>query len=201
MGYSTLTMSLAKYIIAAGVLVLAGGFGYRYYKQNGLPAFSTPAPSSQISPSTPNGTSSQTPVRTPPNIDATWQTYRNNALQFLLQFPTRGIYAPKFTVKVVTENDPLVKAGCYDEIGGGTIERVALSGVDFCRVTHALNPPSVAIDTEYWSTKKNGRLAVITFTKKYSTSTPSFKIEDYRTFVTGLMSTFRYPDTSTTTNP
>ena len=193
-------MSLAKYLVIAGVVVLAGGFGYRYYRTNGLPSFSNSTPS-PIASSTQATTPTPATTVTQPTVDATCQTYRNSALKFLLQFPTKGIYAPKFAVKVLNANDSAIKDGCYDEIGGGAIERVNLNGVDFCRVTHALNPPSVAIDTEYWSTKKDTRIAVITFTKKYSTSTPSFKVEDYRNFVSGLMSTFKYPDTSTTTNP
>lgn len=191
-------MSLAKALAVVGVLAIAGGLGYRYYQQHGLPRLPTsPSPTSvQTTPS------SSTPIVgfTPPNLDTTWQTYRNGTLKFLLQFPTKGVYAPKFTVKVVNANDPALKEGCYDAIGGGNVEHLTLQGVDFCRVTHALNPPSVAIDTEYWTTKKDTRVAVITFTKKYSTNTSTFDVNTYRQFVGSLMSTFQYPD-STSTKP
>lgn len=195
-------MSLVKYLVVAGVLVIAGGAGYRYYKQHGIPSFSYPPQVASSTTMMGSNTSTGMTAFLPPAMDASWQTYRNSTLKFLLQFPTKGMYAPKFGVKVINATDASLKDGCYDEIGGGTIQHLTLNGFDFCRVTHTPNPPALAVDTEYWTTKKDARFAVITFTKKYSTSTtPSFDVNAYRDFVGGLMSTFHYPETSTSTNP
>lgn len=187
-------MSLAKYLVIAGVVVIAG-VGYHFYTNRGA---SAPAATDTTGTASSTATIPSTNTRfLPPSVDATWQTYRNSTLKFLLNFPTKGIYAPKFTVKVVKATDTNLKDGCYDDIGGGTIERVNLGGVDFCRVIHAPSA-TVAIDTEYWSTKKDSQVAVITFTKKYSSSTAGFDVNAYRQFVGGLMSTFQYP---TSTQP
>lgn len=192
-------MSLVKYLVAAGVLVVAGGYGFQYYKQHGIPSFRTTSPTSLSATTTELGSSLASFV--PPTVDATWQTYRNTTLKFLLQFPTKGVYAPKFSVKVINESDRSLKDGCYDEFGNGTVQRLTINGFNFCRVTHTPNPPNIAVDTEFWATKKDARIAVITFTKKYTTSTGSFDVESYRNFVGSLMSTFHYPETSTTATP
>lgn len=193
-------MPLLKYLVAAGVIVAAGAFGYRYYQQYQVELPNTPA---TVATSTGTPVPSSPTVITPPAIDATWQTYQNGTLKFLLNYPTKGLYAPKFSVKIINENDAAVKDGCYDAFTNGVIERTALNGIEFCRVTHLANPPTIAVDTEFWTTQKDTRLAVITFTKKYSTSTASnsFDINAYRNFVAGLMSTFRYPGMPTSTSP
>ena len=192
-------MPLLKYLVVTGVVVVAGIAGYRYYNENRseirLPdiftATSTPA-------TTPTASSSSV---LPPAIDATWQTYQNSTLKFLLSYPTKGMYAPRFTVKVVNENDAKIQDGCYDEYSNGEIQRTTLNGVEFCRVIH-LAGESIPTDTEFWSTKKDGRIAVISFTKNYSTTTnTSFDVGDYRDFVASLMSTFTYGSNATTTQP
>lgn len=186
-------MSLAKYLVIAGVVVVAG-VGYHFYtsRNANTPVATNNPPMATSTMAMPSSTGFL-----PPTVDATWQTYRNSTLKFFLNFPTKGIYAPKFTVKVIKATDTHLKDGCYDDIGGGTIERVNLGGVDFCRVIHAPST-TVALDTEYWSTKKDSQVAVITFTKKYSSSTTGFDVNAYRQFVGGLMSTFQYP---TSTQP
>ncbi|MBP7134417.1 hypothetical protein KBA73_04340, partial [Patescibacteria group bacterium] len=76
------------------------------------------------------------------------------------------------------------------------IEHPTIGGVVFCRAIHAASTTNGNIDTEFWSTKKDARVAVITFTKKYNPA--SFDVNAYRAFVPTLMSTFQYPTTSTT---
>ena len=89
------------------------------------PAPSAPTPSeptpSEPAPSTPSGYEL-------PEIDATWQTYTNNALGF--SFPVPGSIRTGMGDEYRFESDAKMKDGCYfdEQTDAGTEKRVAIDG-------------------------------------------------------------------------
>ncbi|MEK7473562.1 MAG: hypothetical protein AAB668_02450 [Patescibacteria group bacterium] len=129
------------------------------------PAPSAPTPSeptpSEPAPSTPSGYEL-------PEIDATWQTYTNNALGFSFQYPTKGRYAPEWEMSIVSESDAKMKDGCYfdEQTDAGTEKRVAIDGREFCR-TNAMDPAAGSRYYTYqYATKFGSSYALLSFTKR-----------------------------------
>ena len=106
-----------------------------------------------------------------PEIDKTWQTYTNKSLGFSFQWPTRGRYAPEWTVTFIQKDDQALKDGCYGE--GQFAERKArtkqtIDGVEFCRVYLRYQGAGQVYFTDYLLGKIDGPNILITFTKHLS---------------------------------
>ena len=103
------------------------------------PAPSAPTPSeptpSEPAPSTPSGYEL-------PEIDATWQTYTNNALGF--SFPVPGSIRTGMGDEYRFESDAKMKDGCYfdEQTDAGTEKRVAIDGRNSVARMRWIPPPA-----------------------------------------------------------
>lgn len=118
-------------------------------------------------------------------IDETWSKYTNAALGFSFDWPTKGMYAPRWEVKFL--NDADVKDGCY-----GTertlLVRKQLAGRDFC---HAVGPDEGPLATDYYVTRVASRNVMLVFTKDSTGLGDKFSWEEYRTHLDQIVGTFK----------
>ncbi len=170
----------------------------------------TPAPQPAASDST-TTTAAATTVSTTPTasastmkfeVDETWQTYANKALSFEFQWPTRGTYAPHWSVDFFKPSDTSLKDGC---VNNGSDEQHPYYK-EFCHTTSYIeNGGNYRAD--YFTIKNGNQYVVIRFqkdlftmsdnckTKGLTTSANSckeFNPEDYQTLLETIMSTFKY---------
>lgn len=103
------------------------------------PVKPTPTPAPEPTPS-PEPISAPVPVTDIklPTIDDTWKTYTNKAETFSFQWPTKGKYAPTWSVKIVSEKDLAYKDGCYyglyspDQPNRKPPVKLTVNGTEFC---------------------------------------------------------------------
>jgi hypothetical protein len=137
-------------------------------------------------------------------IDDTWQTYSNKSLGFEFRWPTKGTYAPHWSVDVYQPGDTAVKDGCVVDINN--VSKSEYKG--FCH-TISQNDSGEMPRTDYFSIKNGKQYAVITFTKQlYATpdtcktngitatqnSCRLFVPEDYEALLETIMATFKYSE-------
>lgn len=73
-----------------------------------------------------------------PEIDASWLTYTDRAETYSFMYPTKGKYAPAWSAKIIAENDPAYKDGCYfdtyspEQPSRKPVTKITLNGVEFC---------------------------------------------------------------------
>lgn len=100
------------------------------------PAVNTPVAVANTNTNTPTPASGVRALPAATGIDSTWTTYRNTALGFSFQTPTKGRYAPTWEVGFLKLDDAHIVDGCYvpDANPDGAPERVVTSApvTDFC---------------------------------------------------------------------
>ncbi len=145
------------------------------------PAADAPGANAPVSANRPpvNAPVTDAPPATPPNqgvralpaaagVDATWQTYENEALGFTFQAPTRGRYAPTWEVTFVAEGDSAIVDGCYRQGASEdrSPERLSANGLTFCRSFFREGAAGSVYMTQHVVTKMGPRYAHLAFTKK-----------------------------------
>lgn len=141
--YMTTIVPRSLWIVPVAVLTLFGA--------GCLPSsepISVPTPIAPTAPAANNAQSAPTPTPSPtatpssnfqlPTIDDSWKTYTNKAETFSFQWPTKGKYAPTWSVKIISEKDPAYKDGCYysfyspDQPNRKPPVKLTVNGTEFC---------------------------------------------------------------------
>ncbi len=144
-------------------------------------------------PSTPTTTPTQSASSTSTfTVDDTWQTYSNKALSFEFRWPTKGRYAPEWSVEFRKSDDPTIKDGCVTDSKTLNSET---KFQDFCHTTSVIETDAVE-RTDYFATKKGNQYIVVSFFKKLY---PGEKYKansaaDYEAMLQTIMSTFKYTE-------
>jgi len=134
-------------------------------------------------------------------IDETWQTYSNKSLSFEFKWPTRGTYAPHWSVDFRKTDDKQIEGGCV--VDDNYVSNIKSD--KFCHTT-SLVVEGEHYQTDYYSIKRGNQYVVVTFTKDlFSTpdtckksgvttsanSCKEFVPEDYQALLNTIMSTFK----------
>lgn len=138
---------------------------------------------------TPSQSASSTAIFT---VDDTWQTYSNKALSFEFRWPTKGRYAPEWSVEFRKQDDPTMKDGCVTD--SKTLNSES-KFQDFCHTTSVMETDAVE-RTDYFAAKKGNQYIVVSFFKKLY---PGEKYKansatDYEAMLQTIMSTFKYTE-------
>ena len=149
-------------------------------------------------PTTPSAVSTTTATTQPATpsmkfeVDETWQTYTNKALSFEFQWPTKGRYAPEWSVEFRKSDDSTIAHGCvYDSKTYGSDSMYK----DFCHTTSVIETDAIE-RTDYFATKKGNQYIVVTFFKKLYPD-EKYKAnshDDYEAMLETIMSTFKYTE-------
>ncbi|MSR85000.1 hypothetical protein EXS71_00980 [Candidatus Uhrbacteria bacterium] len=117
----------------------------------------------------------------PAMIDDTWKTYINPALHFSFQWPTKGIYAPRWSVEF-TKDNPCGSSSVKEEV----------KGVVFCHIHSEEGTGLKGYLSDVFATKNGERYILISFTKQPMVA--SFKADEYQTMLSTIISTFKYDE-------
>jgi len=211
------------------IAILITGAGYWYYKMNSsnvqtnplkitpalnqnIPATETPKPviTTESESTTSVATEPETIVTNKenaqlPQIDETWNTYKDKASTFEFKWPTHGRYAPSWEVGF-SDRD------CADDDNGlmKSKKTFEVDGVTFCHVSISEGAAGSSYLTDIYTTKRDNNFITITFNKKvtsagalncdfaneypYSTSDSScipFDQDFYESHLDQIISTFR----------
>jgi len=93
-------------------------------------------------------------------VDETWQTYTNKSLSFEFQWPTKGTYAPHWSVDFRKLDDKQIEGGCV--VDDNYVSNVKSD--KFCHTT-SLVVEGEHYQTDYYSIKRGNQYVVITFKK------------------------------------
>lgn len=101
-------------------------------------------------------------------VDATWETYTNDAIGFTFQAPTRGRYAPTWEVTFLAEGDARIQDGCFVDAQNEsrTADRFSVDGVIFCRTFAREGAAGSVYLTQHVITKMGPRYVHLAFTKR-----------------------------------
>lgn len=103
-----------------------------------------------------------------PIIDASWKTYSNTALNFSFQYPTKGRYAPEWTVEMMQSTDARLNGGCINPGANGRAANSSLVVGDstFCVVRAVDAGAGQRFYTDSYTVPRSERIVLITFTKR-----------------------------------
>lgn len=105
-----------------------------------------------------------------PIIDGTWKTYTNAQHKFSFQYPTRGRYAPEWSVEVLDPQDPKLENGCVkpeaDERAGQT--KFMVEETAFCVTREMDAGAGQRLLTDSFTTPRVDKIVRISFTKRLS---------------------------------
>jgi hypothetical protein len=109
---------------------------------------------------------------TPATTDATWQTYTNVSLGFSFKYPTKGTYAPQWTVKFYKDTDTAISGGCLAASGAqANPSSMPMVGSQmFCHTSASEGAAGSTYFTDNYATAIGHTVVVIAFTKRVTNS-------------------------------
>ncbi len=122
-----------------------------------------------------------------PEIDETWETYVNKSYGFTFNWPTRGRYAPQWSVTFIKNDDERLDGDCIKATSDPT--KLIVSETEFCHTSTTAENNASASD--YFITKIADHYTLLTFTKDNSQTPEGFSWEDYRLHLDNIISTYQ----------
>jgi len=112
--------------------------------------------------------------KTPIDVSG-WQKFVTKA-GIVVNYPTGGGYSPTWTYQVLAAGDSRLQGACY-VASGVAYERTPVPGYDdACQTATTIDGSAAGARTDYFAFRKDGRINLITFTKKYPAG---FDMDEY----------------------
>jgi len=140
-------------LLAASILLVGAGCAPAPKPANTEEATEDKAAATE---NTTSGTTADVALSTTVELDDSWKTYTDKASTYSFRWPSKGVNAPQWEVKLVPEKD--AEGGC---VGEGDKRMLSVGDAKFCHTTSTAGD----VRTDRYAVKNGTNYAVLTFTK------------------------------------